>query len=318
MLAAGASVNFYMFHGGTNFGLTNGANDRGIYRPIVTSYDYDAPLDEAGNPTAKYRAFRDVIAQFSPVPEEFPPSAVAAPAWETRFTAASALAGLVPDGQWYEHLPTHDVLGVPNGFVLYRTEVELDRPAILQFAQVRDRAIVSFEGRPLGVISRDAGESALLVPAGHGSLELLVEDLGRVNYGPRIGEPKGLIGPVSLGGEAIQRWRVAPLDLDALVAAPGTPLGDVAAVAGPVILHAELELKDPTDLFLDTRGWGKGVVWINGFCLGRYWSRPPQRTLYVPAPVLRRGTNRVCVFELHVASPVLRFAAWPDLGQVED
>ena len=325
ILAAGASVNVYMFHGGTNFGLTNGANDKGTYQPVTTSYDYDAPLDEAGNPTAKYWALREVIAGFVPVGDDVPAAARPAPAFRVPVDRALSLWDVVEDlGRWRDHdePPTADALGQYRGFTLYRTGVDQTCPATFEVAEVRDRAQVFLDRRRLGVLSREHHETALDLPAGaHGTLEVLVEDQGRVNYGPRLGEPKGLIGPVTVAGVAVRGWQALPLDLTdpepvarALRSAP-----DAATVhSGPAIARAVFDLPDagpPADLFLHTGDWGKGVVWVNGFCLGRYWCRGPQRTLYVPGPVLRPTGNELLVLELEAGLPAdVVFVPAPDLG----
>lgn len=322
LLAAGASVNLYMFHGGTNFGLTNGANDKGVYQPLVTSYDYDAPLDEAGAPTPKYWAFRDVIAKYADVPDEVPGEPAAAPTPAAAFTEAVALGDIVDAlGTWSRHdeAPTMDALGAYRGFALYRAEIALDGAAALEVGEVRDRALVSLNGAPVGTLARDHHDTALALPVNaRGTLELLVEDQGRVNYGPRIGEPKGLIGDVRAGGHGVEEWQVLALQLESPDAVR-TALRpwDGAAVAGPSFARAWFELDEAADLYLDASSWGKGVAWVNGFHLGRYWSRGPQHTLYVPAPVLRAGTNELIVFELHAARAAVRFAARPDLGHTD-
>ncbi|MDQ2584981.1 glycoside hydrolase family 35 protein [Saccharothrix yanglingensis] len=319
LLAAGASVNLYVFHGGTNFGTTSGANDKGVYQPTVTSYDYDAPLDEAGHPTAKYHAFREVIARYHDVPGEPPPPAPPAPVLDAalrdpvRLLDAPALFGA-----WERHddLPVFDELTPVPRVVLLRTAV--DRPGLLCFGEVRDRASVFLDGRPVGVLLRGNHERALGLPAG-GELLVLVEDDGRVNYGPRLGEAKGLVGGATLDGRPLTGWDVLPLDV---AAPPAIRVGDGAPlpgpVAGPVLLHADLAVDEPADLFLDTTGWGKGMAWFNGFALGRYWSRGPQRTLYVPAPVVRAGHNELAVLETATPTRAMaRFAAGLSLGHTE-
>jgi beta-galactosidase len=157
---------------------------------------------------------------------------------------------------------------------------------------------------------------------GAGMLTILVEDQGRVNYGPRIGEQKGLIGGVSLGGTELLGWDVLPLDVPR-IGDPSTwpdnaDPSEVAAVAGPAFAAGTFALDEPTNLFLSTRGWGKGIALINGFHLGRYWSRGPQETLFVPAPVVRAGVNTVVMFEtLAAASPRLEFVSALQLGHTE-
>jgi beta-galactosidase len=349
LLAAGASVNLYMFHGGTNFGLTNGANHKGTYHSHVTSYDYDAPLDEAGFPTEKFFAFREVIARYAPVPDEVPEARRPAPTSVTSFDLAVPLAGTLghdPDSSvaslgsdWIrtEGVPTMDQLGTYRGFAVHRVDLPAgDGPRVLSFAGVRDRAVVSVDGVRVGVLQRDQHERAITVPTGR-TLEVLVEDQGRVNYGVHIGEAKGLVGPALLDGEELTGWASHVLDLEELGIAvanlsalatarrdrPAEPgqagaVGDVSTLAGPVLAHATVHVDEPGDRYLDTRSWGKGVAWVNGFCLGRYWTRGPQHTLYVPGEQLRTGANDVVVLELGTASaPMVNFVAAPDLGHLE-
>jgi beta-galactosidase len=237
-------------------------------------------------------------------------------------------------GEWSKHeqLPTTDSLGHYSGFTLYRTEVERQGPAILQFGEVRDRAQVFVDQRSIGVLARDHRDRALALPEdARGTLDLLVEDQGRVDYGPRIGEPKGLIGPATVNGTPLTGWQVLPLGLDDIApvaqdlrARAATSEGGPAdLVAGPAFARAVFDAPgdgsdEISDLFLDTLEWGKGVAWINGFCLGRYWSRGPQRTLYVPAPVLKPTDNELIILELHAtASAEVRLLAAQELGHTE-
>ena len=348
LLAAGASVNFYMFHGGTNFGLTNGANDKGRYLPIVTSYDYDAPLDERGDPTEKYFAFRDVIAKYATVPDEVPAASGPAPAFEVALERVSApVVGTVSH---HETPPTFEELGHLSALVSYEAELPDGRGGVLRFGEVRDHAWLSVDGVPVGTLSRTRHEDALVVPDGR-RVRVLVEEQGRVNYDVRLGEPKGLIGPVTLDGVALTGWAATPIDVAALAAAvvpaaagasastaadaasaaetttgaAGSTVADAASAAaaesrvGPFLRRGSFSLESPADLFLDTAGWGKGYALVNGFLLGRYWSSGPQRTLYVPVAALHAGENSLVVIELdRVTEAVARFVAEPDLGPREE
>jgi beta-galactosidase len=342
LLRAGASVNIYMFHGGTNFGLTSGANDKGTYAPIITSYDYDAPLDEAGHPTAKYWAFREVLARYAPVPADRPAAGSPAPAFSVPLSQVAPLWAVLPRlGAWHssDDPVSADELGQVQGFTLYQADIDLRGsdssntdssgtgvagPAVLSVGEVRDRAQVFLNCQPVGVLARDHHDRTLTLPsAAKGTLELLVEDQGRVDYGPRIGEPKGLIGPVAVNGVPLRGWRAMPLPLADLAPAaaalrsqPARPA--ISGVAGPAFARATFDLSSPADLFLSTIGLGKGIAWLNGFCLGRYWSRGPQRTLYVPGPVTRKAGNELVLLELGAAAVgTLRFVAAPELGHTE-
>ncbi|ADB31211.1 Beta-galactosidase [Kribbella flavida DSM 17836] len=320
LLAAGASVNIYMFHGGTNFGLTSGADDKGVFRPTVTSYDYDAPLDEAGRPTAKYHAFREVLSRYSTVSAEAPP-AVAAPAPQFSVPLGEPVRLLTDPAVWgpasrHATMPTLDDLGAR--LALFRTELDGDGPVLLSIGEVRDRALVFLDGDPVGVLERDHRDRALMLPRGRGRLEIVVEDQGRVNYGPRIGEVKGLLGDVQLGPDLLTDWSAWTIDLDAVPA-----LWDSAAPAtgpgvGPTAWRTSFAAEHPVDHFLGTDAWGKGIAWVNGFCLGRYWHRGPQHTLYVPAPLIRSGDNDLVVLELEtMADPTAHFVPDLSLGPVE-
>jgi beta-galactosidase len=321
LLAAGASVNIYMFHGGTNFSFTNGANDKGIYEPTITSYDYDAPLSEDGYPTDKYFAFREVIGKHFPVPDEAPAPRSSAPASSVGVTSSAPLldiaaalsSRLTVDGP----IPASEVTGQYRGIFLY--ERQMSDGGVLTFAEVRDRAQFFLDGFPLGTLSRELGERSISLPRG-GLLQILVEDQGRVNYGPRIGEAKGLIGPALLNGEEICDWTVRPVDVDSLkpFREAATLLSGTGGVPGPSVSFATFEADGPVDRYLRLDGWTTGNAFINGFNLGRYWSRGPQRTLYVPGPLVRRGLNELAVLELQGSSTrEVSFVARPDLGPDE-
>ncbi|MEU4704032.1 glycoside hydrolase family 35 protein [Nonomuraea dietziae] len=324
LLATGASLNLYMFHGGTNFGFTNGANDKHTYRPTVTSYDYDAPLDEAGDPTEKFTAFRKVIAKYATVPDE----AVPAPAAKLAVPAVplTQSAGLLENaeslGEAVEsrHPLTMEELRQDFGFVLYETTLQAAGPVLLELEHVRDRAQVFLDGQPVGVLERENHEHAIAftVPRESSVLSVLVENQGRVNYGVGIHDRKGLLGEVLLNGSELAGWTSRPLPLTSL---EGLPFAATRTVTiGPAFHRGTFEVAEAADTFLHLDGWTKGNAWINGFALGRYWSRGPQRSLYVPAPVLREGTNEIIVLELHAShhARTVDFKQTPDLGPTEE
>ncbi|QEA28929.1 beta-galactosidase [Microbacterium sp. CBA3102] len=322
LLAAGASVNIYMFHGGTNFALTNGANDKGRYLPLVTSYDYDAPLDEAGNPTEKFFAFRDVIARHAPVPDELPASATPAPALEVPLVAGGAWTTTAGSAEPTAHPETFDALGHQSALMRYDVDLPHGNGGVLLVDELRDLGWVSVDGRTVGTISRTRHDRAIRIPGGR-TLSILVEDQGRVNYDHRLGEEKGLIGAVTLDGAPLSGWRSTPLDVAAIAAGIGRDaVADAEATAagdGPTAWTAEFELDARADLFLDTASWSKGYAFVNGFFLGRYWRNGPQRTLYVPAPATVAGTNRLVVLELEqLVERRAAFVPSPSLGATEE
>ncbi|MEU9324919.1 beta-galactosidase [Streptomyces canus] len=320
LLAAGASVNIYMFHGGTNFGFTNGANHKHAYEPTVTSYDYDAPLTESGDPGPKYHAFREVIARHTATPDEPAPSP--APKLPLTDVDLDHRAPLLPyvrglSSTSTEAPVTMNELGVHTGYVLYRTTLPGSGDGLLHFpGGVGDRAQVFVDGASVGVLERERHDETLSVRVPHAGavLEVLVENMGGVNYGPRIGAPKGLLGPVSFQGAELRGWECRSVPLDHLAAVPFGPSG-ATTDAVPAFHRGTFEVDAPADTFLALPGWTKGQAWVNGFHLGRYWNRGPQHTLYVPAPVLRPGTNELVLLELHATTGTrAQLTDTPDLG----
>ncbi|GAA4265964.1 beta-galactosidase family protein [Frondihabitans peucedani] len=316
LLASGASVNLYMFHGGTNFGFTNGANDKGVYEPTVTSYDYDAPLDEAGRPTEKFFAFREVFAKYADVPTGVLERALPSPTPDLRpVSHASLLDSLEHLGSWAatgDEPALFDELGHYRGLLALEAELPAG-PSTLRVAEVRDRASVFVDGARVGTLERARGDRELALPAGR-TLTIVVEDQGRVNYERRIGEPKGLVGPVTIEGCAAA-WSALPIDLGRLDEAPDRPWVE-SEEARDGILRFAFDLDEQADLFLETSALGKGVAFVNGFALGRYWSQGPQHTLYVPGPATRAGANELVLVELDGAPGLPAFAAAADLGPV--
>ncbi|MEE1741149.1 beta-galactosidase [Streptomyces sp. BE147] len=335
ILECGASVNIYMAHGGTNFAGWAGANRSGPLQdqelqPTVTSYDYDAPVDEYGRPTEKFWLFRKVLAQYAdgPLPE-LPPEPAG-----LRGRVRAALTEWAPLGDVLEALgdpetaelgaaPTFEELGVDRGLVRYRVGVPGPRrPYALGVSGLRDRAVVYVDGVRAGVLTEERGTLDEPV-AGPAEVELWVESLGRVNYGPRLGEPKGITGGVLHERQYLHGVRARGLRLDAFESAEAVaavPFTTVPFAAEPTgttgatgatgatgttgLFRGTFEVADAVDAAhagLELPGWTRGFVWVNGFCLGRYWSAGPQETLYVPGPVLRAGTNEVWVLELEGA-----------------
>ncbi|MGW3090977.1 glycoside hydrolase family 35 protein [Streptomyces sp. NPDC001108] len=325
LLAAGASVNIYMLHGGTNFGFTNGANDKGTYRPTVTSYDYDALLDEAGDPTPKYVAFQEVIARHTSAPAEpLPPASPKAAFGPVELTPTAGLleqADALGTPVTADRPLTMEELGHPFGFVLHETELPTPGPAVLHVERVRDRAQVFVDGQPVGVLERENHEHTLVftVPRPGARLAVLVENQGRVNYGSGLHDRKGLLGRTTVNGTPPPAWRSRALPLDRPDAFPHGSADPGRHPVGPAFHHGVLTVDEPADTFLHLDGWTKGVAWINGFPLGRYWSRGPQRSLYVPGPALRPGPNEIIVLELHATATLrVHLRDTPDLGPTEE
>lgn len=319
MLGRGYSVNLYMFHGGTTFGFMNGANaDRDGYHPQTTSYDYDAALDEAGHPTPKYFAFRDVIARHRPgvrLPPVDPPPPVITVAPFTLPQRASLWRNL-PEPVHVAHPRPMETFGQSYGYILYRTMVRGPVSAELAIDAVRDYAQVYVNGALVAVLDRRLRQdsTAVTLRAGDNQLDILVENSGRVNFTRVLrGERKGITHTVMLGGRELTGWDVFPL-----------PMSDVRQLhfasdtaASPAFYRGTFRVDRPGDTFLDMRGWGKGVVWVNGHNLGRFWRIGPQQTLYVPGPWLHRGSNSVTVFDLDTpGARTLRGLSAPVLAEL--
>lgn len=320
LLAEGASVNLYMLHGGTNFELNNGANHKGTYTPIATSYDYDAPLSEDGQITPKFAAFRSVIQRhlrLEGTPVDV--SRVKAPAFEVPLHAAtSSWSEFIGPTRACAGLPAIDDIDPESRFMIYEHLVT-DEDQVLVFDDVRDRAYCFLDDVPVGSMVRTQRQRTIPLPARSGLLRLLVEDLGRVNYGQRLGERKGLIGPCNSAVREIRDWRVATVDLAAMGATSAwgeDPLP--GPVGGPNLVIGYFDAAEGQDLFLCTRSLGTGVAWCNGQLLGRYWSAGPTSTMYIPGPIVHAKRNVVLIWELEgIADPKLSFVAHPMLGHTE-
>ncbi|MUG65085.1 beta-galactosidase [Paenibacillus campinasensis] len=324
MLEEQASVNFYMFHGGTNFGFYNGANcqKKNQYEPTITSYDYDSLLSESGEPTAKFHAVREVIARYKDIGPLTLPERIGTRAYgKVEMTEQAGLFAQV------EQLATPvrrttpepmEKLGQHYGYILYRTRITGPREKQeLVVQEVRDRALVFLDGKLQGVLERNDTETSLAfdVPAGGAELSIFVENMGRVNYGPYLKDPKGITEGVRHGFQFLYDWTIHCLPLEDLSSLQYSSLSGNDQKEQPTFYRGTLLVDEVKDTFLRLDGWTKGVAYVNGFNIGRYWNRGPQQTLYVPGPLLREGQNEIVVFELHgTAEPVVRFVDEPDLG----
>ncbi|HEX2133216.1 MAG TPA: beta-galactosidase [Actinophytocola sp.] len=323
IVADGGSVSIYMAHGGTNFGLWAGANEHdGELLPTVTSYDSDAPIAEDGALTDKFFAMREVLGARGPVrsPARLP---TLPPARVPLVPRAGLVAGLraVPAPTASGPRPaTFEQLGLDAGMVLHTAHPRVPSgDHRLVFTDVRDRALVLVDGEVLGTVAPDAPELPVRGTGAAVRLEVLVENLGRVNYGPGIGGHKGLLGPVLVDRRIVHGWDSTPVALQEWSA---TELARALA-AGPVTIHtgfaeAVVRVEEPADTFLALPGSGRGLVWVNGFLLGRYWEIGPQVTLYCPAPLLRAGANTVTILELERLGGVVEFRDRPELGPPEE
>ncbi|XP_064402427.1 beta-galactosidase-1-like protein 2 [Halichondria panicea] len=330
-ITRGVSVNFYMFHGGTNFGFMNGGNwDRdmhGKYQPTVTSYDYDAPVSECGDLTEKYINIREVIRKYAPdsmptnplppLPGNLPKRAYD----ETRLTLYIPITSTLqftPEPYYadrpipMEYLPLNKGWGQGYGYILYRTTLPRTASKVSVYG-LNDYGVAMINSVPVKQLSYFKFESFVIPenaktksPEGEGmTLDILVENAGRVNFGSPLENRKGINGKVMVDGKEQLKWKMYSLEfkssyVESIYSGGMWQRTPSPTHPGPALFKGTFTIQGPAcDTFLDMKGWGKGVVFINGANLGRYWSVGPQRTLYVPGPVLREGVNKVVIFEFH-------------------
>ncbi|PYC69039.1 beta-galactosidase [Streptomyces tateyamensis] len=330
LMAGGLSFNLYMLHGGTSFGFTAGANaddQSGNYQPDITSYDYGAPVTEQGRATDAYTRYRTLIAGYL----TSPPPAVPDPV--PTLTRAGGL-DLLPSryASLWDNLPAPlpavqtvnpqpmESYGQNSGLILYSRQLTGFTGGPLAVRWVHDYATVFLDGHYAGGLYRQnlpasvtgplniATANAPLALTAAGSttpqLDILVEGLGRTNYGHALVDRKGILESVTVNGSApLTGWRTTLLPLDATFVA-----GLRAVVTDPhrpgIFFRAQVRLDTVADTYLDLSNWTKGVVWVNGRNLGRYWHLGPQQRLYCPAPWLKAGLNEILILDLHQTDPL--------------
>lgn len=326
MLQAGASVNFYMFHGGTNFGFYNGANYGDKYEPTITSYDYDSPLSECGDITAKFEAVRSVVANFKGIdvselpelPAPLPKKSYGTVNLTEQADLLDQLNQISDPVKRVTPVPMEE-LGQSYGFIVYSTQVSGPRSGEgLYIQELRDRAQVYLDGVYQGTVERWNPQSLpLQIPAGGARLDIVVENMGRVNYGPKLWDHKGITEGVRLNNQFLFDWTIYPLPLKdtSKVTFSDIAGSEAGRTDRPNFYKGEFQVDETADTFVRLDGWGKGVVWINGYNLGRYWEQGPQVTLYLPAPLLKEGRNEIVILELHhTEKPQIELVDKPDLG----
>lgn len=313
-------VNFYMFHGGTNFGFMNGSNYEGKLMADVTSYDYDAPLSEDGQITEKYREFQKIIAKFREIPKIDFTTIIKRKAYgilhvkertglfDTLDTLSVPVKKAMPCSM--------EEIGQSYGYILYRSV--LKRGKKIHSCEIRggaDRAIIFADGKQVDVrndyeINRTTGFE---LEREEGTLDILIENMGRVNYGPELElQKKGISHGVLINQTFQMGWEIYPL-----------PLDDVAKVdfqrhfqeGCPAFYRFSFEADEPADTFLDVTGFGKGCAFVNGKNIGRFWEKGPQKRLYIPGPLLKKGFNEIILFETDGKSAdTISLMDTPDLG----
>jgi beta-galactosidase len=303
MLTNKYSFSLYMAHGGTSFGLWSGANRP--FRPDTSSYDYEAPISEAGWVTPKFTAVHDVMAKHLPPGETIPPPPAPNPVIAIEPTTLTQTASI------YDNLPAPKLDRTPRhmeaydqsrGCMVYRTTVPAGPAGTLAINGVHDFAWIRLDGKPIGVMDRRGLRFRIRLPArsAPAQLDIFLEAMGRVNFGREIYDRKGLIAPVTIIADRtsteLTNWQVYSLPLDQSELA-GLKYQDKPA-EGPAFWRGTFNVATPGDTFLDLRTWSKGVVWVNGHCLARFWDIGPTQTAYVPGPWLKKGANEIVVLDV--------------------
>ncbi len=303
------SFNFYVIHGGTNFGFTAGANSGGKgYEPDVTSYDYDAPINEQGRPTAKYFALRKLIGSYLPKREKLPQIPDTIPAVEIPLIFPNKFTSI------WDNLPEPVSSVTPNsfesygqdyGFILYRTELIGHKKGKLTVTDVHDYATVFINGEYIGRLDRREGINTIELPESKEDkpvLEILVEAMGRINFAQHLIDRKGITDRVTLNGMTLMNWKIFKLPMDWKYMYDLRSSGKVVNKPG-IFYKGNFSLAITGDTYFDVSNYRKGVVWVNGHNLGRFWDIGPQKRLYCPESFLRTGLNEIIIFDLHQTDP---------------
>lgn len=314
-------VNIYMFEGGTNFGFMNGSNYYDELTPDVTSYDYDAVLTEDGQITEKYNRYKEVIQKYREIPEVHFSTKITRKAYGTlhvqdKVSLFSVINDLsTPVSNSFPQ--SMEQLGQNYGYILYHstlhTENRIDK---IRLWEANDRANIFINKKPVKILyDRELLEEQDLNIAfeQNSDFDILVENMGRVNFGPRMEhQRKGIAQCVQLDGHMHNHWLQYTLPLDNIEKVDFTKEYEKGL---PGFYRFTLTVNEPADTFLAFDGWGKGCVFVNGFHIGRFWEIGPQKRLYIPAPLLKNGQNEIIVFETDGKScDTITLMDEPDVG----
>ena len=322
ILDCNASVSVYMMHGGTNFGWMNGANCGDKYEPTVNSYDDDAPIAENGVLTEKYFKIREVLAARGFRSDIALPAATEPVSYGT--AAFCETADLLDQLEKVSAAVinttplTMERIGQGYGFICYKTTVRGPKDKDTLNFEIHDRAYIFANGKYLGKYDRNDDKQKITfdVPKEGIELTILVENMGRTNYGPQMRDYKGIIGGVLFGQQYLYHWKHYPLPFNDLNAFEFTAVGKPKFNKRPQLLKAYLTVNgEPRDTFVKLPGFKKGVIFVNGKMLSRYWEIGPQKSAYLPACFLKEGTNSIIVMELEgYKRAEIEFSDTPSLG----
>ena len=307
----GVSFNIFVLHGGTNFGLTAGANtnpDGSKFEPDLTSYDYGSPIGENGNLTREYFEYRDIIKSALPagadVPEPVQPEAMEVPEFTPQRVCGFHQLRAKRHRQSFNTPPTLESLGQNQGIGIYTTKLPAG-PATTLHCTPQDFALVYVGNDLIGTMDRRSNQRSIELPAREADsvLRIVVDTFGHVNFSKFMEKDrKGLIGSVKLGEKELKDWRVSIMDLERKLPEQKTVNRARRGDSKGSLYRAEVKLSNPIDTFLDMKDWQKGYVWVNGHLLGRYWNVGPQERLYCPGEFLKDGTNTIEILDLFMTT----------------
>ncbi|MGV2620823.1 UNVERIFIED_CONTAM: beta-galactosidase [Halobacillus marinus] len=314
-----ASVNFYMFHGGTNFGFMNGANHYDVYYPTITSYDYDSLLTESGAITEKYNAVKSILADYQTVPADYE-SVLSSEAYgrvevEEGVSLFDTLAEI---GKRTAHIKplSMEEIDQAYGYTLYKTTVNRSGELSMGIEAVHDRAFIYVNGtyQKTIYINDEQKKTTLVFPEKINTLEILVENMGRANYGEHLEDRKGLTKNIWLGEQYFFEWEMYAVELDILPESYAKQEDS----RYPKFFRGTFDAPGRHDTYIDSEGFTKGNLFVNGFNLGRYWNTAgPQKRIYVPGPLLKEQGNELVILELeHSSVSEVQLVDQPELAAV--
>jgi len=295
------SFNFYVIHGGTNFGFTAGANSGGKgYEPDITSYDYDAPINEQGRSTPKYFALRELIAKYAGPLPEIPEPIPATEIPEVKMEVFTSVWNNLTEPVHSVQPKAFEAYNQDFGFIVYKTKLIGHKSGRLTITELHDYATVFLNGEYVGKLDRREAERTIDLPKSdvdYPILEILVEGMGRINFAQYMIDRKGITDRVILNGMTLMNWEVYNLPFDARYVQE-LKSGPVDTARRGVFFKGTFTLDVAADTYIDMTNYRKGVVWVNGHNLGRFWDIGPQQRLYCPGLWLKKGQNDIVVFDL--------------------
>lgn len=298
------SFNFYVIHGGTNFAFTAGANSSSptSFQPDVTSYDYDAPINEQGEPTAKYFMLRNLISKFVDykIPEiPAPIKTISVAAIQMKKTY-NLFDFQLP--QYHSPQPKPmEAYDQNQGMILYKTKLIGHKSGRLKIWEPHDFALVFLNGKFIDSVFRDKGNWEVKLPATevpNPELEILVEGMGHINFAQFMIDRKGITDRVTLNGMTLMNWQTELIPMDEKFIAlnkPAMPKKSEREICN--FFEGNFSLNETGDTYIDMSQYQKGIVYVNGHNLGRYWNIGPQQRLYCPASWLKKGENKILIFD---------------------